>query len=130
MKTIKIITLLFIANLLFTSCATIFTGTKQKVTFKSNVEGKVMCNLTEIGSTNQEIKVYRRDMEKLFTIKADGCTDKQMELPLKTNPAFFVNFPFILTGVGLLGSYWDVIHHSNLKTDKVIEVTVECKGKK
>ena len=116
--------------LITTSCATIFTGTKQKVTFKSNAQGKVICNLKEIGSTNQEIKVYRRDMVKLFTIKAEGCIDKQIELPLRTNPAFFVNIPFIFTGVGLLGAYWDVANSSNIKTQKIIEVEVDCKTKK
>lgn len=114
------------ALILMTSCATILTGSRQKVTFKCNVDGKVYQNLTEIGKTNEPIKIRRRDIPKLYTIKSDGCPDKQFELPIKMNAVFFVN---LLNGLWI-GGYLDLANGANIKTDKVIEVNVDCKGKK
>ncbi len=127
-KTISIILLSII--ILNSSCATLFTGAKQKVTFKSNAEGKVYQNLTEIGKTNQVIKIKRKDLVKLYTIKTDGCTDKQIELPIKSNPAFLLNLPFALFGYGLLWSYVDLMNGANMKTTKIINVEIECKTNK
>ncbi|MBL7909914.1 MAG: hypothetical protein JNJ41_02520 [Bacteroidia bacterium] len=112
--------------LLASSCATILTGSKQKVTFKSNVPGTVYQNLAEIGKTNEAIKIRRRDITKLYTIKAEGCPDKKIELPAQFNPIFFVN---ILFGVFVTG-YFDLVLGNNYKTEKVINVTMECNSKK
>ncbi len=112
--------------LLSTSCATILTGSKQKVTFKSTVQGKVYQNLTEIGKTNEVIKIKRKDLPKLYTIKADGCEDKMIELPIHGNPVFYVN---ILFGVFVTG-YFDLVFGAHMKTDKVIDVSQNCNGKK
>lgn len=109
--------------LLMTSCATILTGTKQKITFKSNAQGKVYQNLTEIGKTNEQLKVRKRDLYKLYTIKADGYQDKQFELPVKGNPVFYVN---ILFGLFITG-YFDLATGAILKTDKEINVTLDKK---
>ncbi len=126
MKTKKSMRILFIgASMFFSSCATLLTGMKQKVTFKSNVEGKVYQNLTPIGKTNEEIKIYRSAIPKLYTIKADGCHDEQFELPIKANPAVFLN---ILNGM-FIGGYFDLAFGSNMRTDKIINVDVDCKGK-
>lgn len=109
--------------LLMTSCATILTGTKQKITFKSNATGTVFQNLTEIGKTNEVIKVRKKDLTKLYTIKASGFQDKQFELPIKANPVFYVN---ILFGVFVTG-YFDLATGAILKTDKEINVTLDKK---
>lgn len=116
--------------LTLSSCATIFTGSKQKVTFQSNMEGKVYQNLTEIGKTNQELKIKRKDLIKLYTVKADGCGEKQFELPLKTNGVFYLNLPFALFGYGLIWSYVDLSNGAQIKTDKVIIVDFDCNNKK
>src|ERR1700761_7732020 len=96
MKKVSVVGLLCASILLTTSCATILTGSRQSVTFKSNVNGRVFQNLTEIGKTNEPIKIYRHDIRKLYTIKSDGCPDKQFELPSKTNAVFYLN---ILNGL-------------------------------
>ncbi len=114
-----------VAIMLTSSCATILTGRKQKITFKSNVDGKVIQNLSEIGKTNEVIKVYRRDLTKLYTIKSDGCPDKQFELPVRSNHVFLLN---LLTGLWI-GGYFDLMYGSNMITDKVIDVNVDCKEK-
>jgi len=123
-KTITSI-LLCLTILFSSSCATILTGTKQKVTFKSNVNGKVFQNLAEIGKTNEVIKIKRHDLTKLYTIKADGFQDKQFELPVRSNPVFYLN---ILFGVFVTG-YFDLATGAIIKTDKEINVTVEKSNK-
>ncbi len=130
MKTKSLSIFLLSIVLLNSSCATIFTGTKQKVTFKSNADGKVYQNLTEIGKTNQVIKIKRKDLVKLYTIKVDGCSDKQIELPLKVNPPFLLNIPLAIIPYGLTFSYLDLANHANIKTKKIIEVDFDCKTKK
>lgn len=112
------------------SCATMFTGAKQKVTFQSNMDGKVYQNLTEIGKTNQELKIKRKDLVKLYTIKTEGCGEKQFELPIKTNGVFYLNLPFALFGYGLIWSYVDVGNGAQMKTENVIIVDFDCKTNK
>jgi hypothetical protein len=107
------------------SCATIFTGKKTKVTFKTNVEGKVYQNLTEIGKTNEQITIRKRDLPKLYTIKATGCPDKQLELPLKAAHAVLFN----ILNLNIFANI-DYLNGCHLKTDKVIEVTMECNIRK
>ena len=111
---------------LATSCATILTGSKQKVTFKSNASGKVFQNLTEIGKTNEVIKIKRKDIPKLYTIKVEGFEDKKIELPIHGNAAFYVN---ILCGVFITG-YFDLLWCGHIRTDKVIDVNLDLKEKK
>lgn len=111
--------------LLTSSCATIFTGKTTKVTFKSNVDGKVYQNLIEIGKTNQEIVIKKKDLPKLYTVKAPNCTDKQFELPVKASLAPMMN----LLNLNLLASI-DYMNGCHLKTDKVITVDLECSRKK
>lgn len=113
-------------SLLFaTSCATMFSGSKQKVTFKSNVDGTVYQNLKEIGKTNQVIKLDKCDFTKLYTIKASGCPDKQFELPVRSNHLYLLN----VLNLTILGGI-DASNCAGTKTDKVIEVNLDCGGKK
>ena len=130
MKKNTISLLLIGAITLTTSCATLFTGTKQKITFKSNIDGVVYQNLKEIGKTNTTIKIKREDLVKLYTIKATGCPDKSIELPIKLNPAYIINIPFCFVGIGLLGAYLDAVNGADKKTSKVINVDLDCKTQK
>lgn len=122
----KTITLLLALSILLNSCATLFTSSYQTVRFQSNVDGRVIQNLTEIGRTNQEIRIKRSNMEKLYTIKADGCPVKQIELPIMVNPAYWLNMPFILIfGGGLLFAFVDVGLGNDAKTQPVITVNID-----
>lgn len=111
------------AMLFMTSCCTILTGTKQKITFKSNANGIVYQNMTEIGKTNEVIRVKKRDLSKLYTIKADGYNDKQFELNVGAHPVFYVN---ILFGLFITG-YFDLATGAIFKADKEINVTLDKK---
>lgn len=126
MRNITISLFLISAILLNSGCALILTGSKQKVTFKSDYDGKVYQNLTEIGKTNEEIKILRANLTNLFTVKVEGCPDEQLVLPIKFNPAFYLN---IFNGV-FFGGYFDLNSRANLKTDKIINVGNKCKSKK
>ena len=116
---------------LFSSCATVFSGKKQTVRFQSNTEGaKVMLNTTQIGNTNQPISINKSEMGGLIRVSKDGCQTKEMELPLTIAPAYYGNIVTILLfGVGTIGVIWDLGNHSYIKTDKVINVDLDC-GKK
>lgn len=121
----KIMPIIVCCSLLFaTSCATMFSGSKQKVTFKSNVDGTVYQNLKEIGKTNQVIKLNKCDFSKLYTIKSNGCPDKQFELSVRSNHLYLLN----ILNLTILGGI-DASKCSGIKTDKVIEVNLDC-GKK
>lgn len=124
----KIISILLLSVILLNcGCATIFTGMKQKVTFKSNSDGTVYQNLTPIGKTNEAIKVKRRDFIKLYTIKSDGCTDKSIELKIKANPVCFLNIPLYFVGLGVIFAFADIATGANMRTDKIVNVDLECK---
>lgn len=126
----KIISILLLSVMLFNSgCATIFTGMKQKVTFKSNLDGTVYQNLTAIGKTNEEIKVRRKDFIKLYTIKSDGCTDKSIELKIKPNPVCFLNIPLYFVGLGVIFAFADIATGANMRTDKIVNIDLDCKKK-
>lgn len=119
------VSVLCLALVLMTSCATMFSGGKQKVTFKSNVNGTVYQNLKEIGKTNEAIKLNKCDFDKLYTIKSEGCPDKQFELTVKSNHLYLLN----ILNLTILGGI-DASNCAGIKTDKVIEINLDCKGKK
>ena len=70
------------------------------------------------------------EMGGLIRVSKDGCQTKEMELPLTIAPAYYGNIVSILLfGVGTIGVIWDLGNHSYIKTDKVINVDLDC-GKK
>ena len=103
--------------------------TSQKVEFKSATNATVYQNMKAIGRTNEKIKIKRKDLNKLYTIKADSCVEKHIELPLKYNMTNFINFPFMFVGIGLLGYYIDALGSAQVKTEKEIFIELECKKK-
>ena len=130
MKKINIFIIgMLLLTLMNSSCCLMFSGKKQSVTFKSNASGKVYQNLSVIGNTNEEIKVNRKEMVKLYTIKADGCVDKSFELPVRENPIAWLDVPFAFLGYGLIWSMFDESSGANMKTNKEIKVDLDCKGK-
>lgn len=107
---------------LFSGCATILTGKTTTITFKSNSEGKVYQNLTEIGKTNQPIEILKKDIIKLYTIKSNGCPDKQIELPIRFTPIVYLN----VLNFNVFASL-DYYNGCHMKTDNTINVDFDCK---
>lgn len=126
MRKIKNLFLLVLVALT-TSCATMFTGTHQTVRFESNTSNaKVMLNLKEIGSTNEDISIKRSEMGGLIRISKEGCKTKELVLPKKSNPSFLLNIPFEFIPYGLIAAYIDVVNSANIKTEPIIKADLDC----
>ena len=118
---------LFIASmLLFQSCATLLSGSYQKVNFQTKKDGVVYQNLKEIGKANADISIKRSDLNKLYTVKHPGCPDKQLELPIKINGAYLVNIPFAFVGIGIITAFMDISNGNQFKTNSTIPVEMDC----
>ncbi|MDQ3190001.1 MAG: PEGA domain-containing protein [Bacteroidota bacterium] len=115
---------------LLNSCATIFSGSSQTVRINSNVPAAtVMLNTKQIGYTNQDLRIKRADLDKLIRVSSEGCKTKEYELPIKTNPTFWLNLPMFIVGAGLLTSYIDVAFENHKATEKQIMIQLECDKK-
>lgn len=89
------------------SCALMFTGTKQKVMFQCpQGDAVVYLNLDSMGKTNTTIKIPRKDLAKLVTVKKEGYEDKQFEMIRKFNHVMWLDVPMAL--VPFIGWIWGV----------------------
>ena len=112
--------------IVLSGCATIFTGSKQDVTFNTGeVDARVYLNLKHIGSTNAPVRIPRRDLNKLITISKEGYEDYRLEMKLKTNPTFWLNIPLDILLVGILTSYLDVALGNEVSTKKEYEIKLK-----
>jgi len=83
---------LVIAAVCMTSCATIFTGTKDRIYFKSNVPGAtVSLNDNELCKTPCDTKIKRRLGTTMVEVKADGYEPKLIELDKQFNIVSVIN---------------------------------------
>jgi hypothetical protein len=117
MKT-KFILSLVMASLLFTSCASIFTGSKRNVLFESDPPGaKVFVNGFEKGTTPVQIKVAADD-------KVDFKLDNYKERVVVMDSKF--NLVAIINGFSIIGWGVDAITGSLKRVDtKYVKVTLE-----
>lgn len=114
-KTVLIATLSL--SLLISSCATIISGSKQKVNFRSNpAAASIFIDEVEVGKTPFEIKLERKK-EHHVMIKLDGYQTYETNLTKKFNAWYIGN---ILFG-GLIGIIIDPITGAiyNLSPDEV-----------
>lgn len=109
-----------------TGCATIFNGSYQEVTFKSEYEADVWSNMEKIGTTNQPILIKRSELDNLYRVSKEGCVTTELELPLKTTWGYWVNLPFVAVAIGLLPAYIDAAYDNHIATEKEIEVKLDC----
>jgi len=127
MKKINYFALFIASMLLFQSCATLLSGSYQKVNFQTKKDGVVYQNLKEIGKTNTDIRIKRSDLNKLYTVKHAGCPDKQLELPIKINGAYLVNIPMVFVfGLGVITAFMDISNGNQFKTNGTIPVEMDC----
>ena len=91
--------------LLFSSCATIVSGSKQKVKFSSNPStASVFIDQVEVGKTPFEIKLTRKN-EHSVMIKLDGYQTYETKLTKEFNAWYLGNIVF----GGLIGLIVDPI---------------------
>ena len=102
------------------SCALMFTGVKQKVNFQCpQGEAVVYLNLDSMGKTNTTIKIPRKDLAKLVTVKKEGYQDKQFEMVRKFNTVTLLDIPMALVPfVGWLWMVYDCAFDGDKRVDK------------
>ncbi|MFY0712792.1 PEGA domain-containing protein [Seonamhaeicola sp. NFXS20] len=114
--------LLFTSALFFSSCASIFTGSKRNVLFESNPSGaKVYVNGFEKGITPTQIKVKADD-------RIDFRIDNYKERVVVMDSKF--NLVSILNGFSIIGWGVDALTGSLKRVDtKYVKVDLEEKEK-
>lgn len=109
----KLFTLLAASSLLFTSCATVFTGTKDEISFKTTPEGaKVLVDGLEVCKTPCTTKIGRTLSNKNVEFKLDGYETKIIGLDTKFNAVSIINL------FGIIGWGVDAATGSLMKYDK------------
>ena len=108
-----------------TSCATIFTGTKDKITFNSTPEGaKVFHKDVEKCVTPCTVEISRGLSKQVATFRKEGYADKEVKLEKTFNPVTLLN---ILLG-GVIGAGIDTATGSIIKySPKSYTVELETK---
>ena len=109
--------------LLTTSCATIFTGTKQTVLVKSNPSGATIeVNGVERGTTPANIELKKGFNGQIITLSKDGYKKHDFTPSTTFNPVSLVNL-LILPGfiidaaTGAMMKYDPIFYEINLKPE-------------
>lgn len=115
----KKLAILLMISLVFTSCASIFTGSKRNVLFESNPSGaKVYVNGFEKGVTPAQIKVKADD-------RIDFRLDDYKERVVVMDSNF--NLVSILNGISIIGWGIDALTGSLKRVDtKYVKVDLEA----
>ena len=114
MKT-KLFSLALISGLTLSSCATIFTGSKDEISFTSKPEGaKVMIKGLEKCVTPCTTSIQRSLSNEQVELKLDGYQTKTFALEKKFNAVTLIN----IIGGGLIGFGIDAATGSLMKYDK------------
>lgn len=93
----KLITLAIASTFLMTSCATIFTGTKDTIRFNSNPQGaKVYIDGFEVCNTPCTTQIKRSLSKKLAEIKLEGYQTKVITLDREFNVVSVINLGSLL----------------------------------
>lgn len=125
MKNKLSIVLLLGITLSTTSCASIFTGTKDKISFTSTPEGaKVFHKGTEKCTTPCTVEIPRSLSKQVVTFEKEGFASKEVKLTKTFNPVTLLN---ILLG-GAIGVGIDAATGSLTKySPKAYTVELEAK---
>ncbi len=92
---------MLLSALMLQSCATLFTGTRDKIKFESDPPGAaVQLNGIDVGTTPCEVAVRRKLKAPMATIKKEGYELRTFELTNKLNGVSIINL-FNLLGWGI-----------------------------
>ncbi|MBK6833834.1 MAG: PEGA domain-containing protein [Bacteroidetes bacterium] len=106
-RTISSILLFSFITMLFSSCATLFSGTQDKIlinTTPPNADVYVDGELK--GKSGQEITLRRKHTKKrVVVLKLEGYDDVSFGMDQKIAKAYFLNIPLMLAGIipGVVG---------------------------
>ena len=98
--------LLLIIVLMMSSCATLFTGTKEMITVTSNVDNAtVKFDGINMGSTPLVTKV-KKSFDGMVSVEADGYKDERFQFQKSFQPVAILNlFNVIWCFFSFLGSH-------------------------
>ena len=123
----KILALIVATALLSQSCATILTGTKDRIHFSSNPEGaKVQLNGIDKGETPVDVRVQRKLGDPpIVILKKEGYENRTFELEQSFNAVAVLNL------FGILGWAIDLLSGAIMKySPKFYEMELEKKKDK
>lgn len=114
------------SSILFTSCATIFTGTKDRLTFESTPSGaKVYIDGIQVCKTPCHLDVKRNISDKMVEFKLDGYETRVVTLDKEFNAVTILNvfngligFAIDL-GTGSIMKYGRKVYQIELDKNKV-----------
>lgn len=123
MKNFTIVALLVFLTVSFSSCATIFTGSRQTVKVASFPPGAdVYVEGEKMGQTPTEITLKKGFNPESVVVKKDGFENKNLPLNTTLNPVAILNL------FGILGWGIDAATGAMMKYDrKFYEVTLDAK---
>ena len=75
--------LLVLIIILFNSCATILSGTRERILVNSNKVGDIFINGDLIGNTTKPFTINKIIIKKNLVLKVDGFQDKRIDLKVK-----------------------------------------------
>ena len=120
MKNKKILVIALSTLLLFTSCGTLFTPTRQRITFTGLPETRIYDNGKRLGVIPHDgmttIKVKKKLSDKQLIAKKEGYRDTPIELETTFNPISILNLTNVFAwGIDLderenSGETWDGAH--------------------
>lgn len=143
LKTLAGILLFFSATMLFsTSCATLFTGTSDRLYFTSNPSGaKVFIDGVEMCQTPCNLNVRRSIFSKRVQFKLDGYQVRTIMLDQQFNTVSLLNFFGALEGwivdvaTGSIMEYGQKVYNVDLRlaqdlsTHNVKEIRIDTQKK-
>lgn len=122
MRKIFVLVMILIATIAFSGCATILSGTSQKVNVVSEGKKNVKFEIDDtIYKTPVIITLKRKNKDEIIKVLDPECSQKQILLRKKINPVFFVN---LLSG-GVFGSTTDFATNAMWEYDENVQIT--CK---
>ena len=111
----KITVSLLASSIMLSSCATVFTGTKDKLSFTSEPAGAhVFYKDLEKCVTPCETEIQRLMSKQVVVMKKEGFKDQEVLLKSKFNPITLIN---IAVG-GIIGMGIDMATGSFMKKDQ------------
>ena len=129
---IQLATASLVIPIMMTSCATIFTGTKDTISFDSNIpKTKVMINGMERCQTPCQTKVKRTLGTETVTFVSNGYQAKTIELDSKFNGVSIINLASILgwgidLATGAVNKYDQKIYNVELEKNRIIKISVQA----
>jgi hypothetical protein len=108
--------MLMVVLIFTTSCASMFSGTSEKIKVRSDVPGtKLYLNEEEIGTDEATVKIAKKNLkESQLIAKKDGCKPKRVEIQTKFDPfsllGILVDFGIITIGIvdwGMTGAVFE-----------------------